>query len=250
MLNISKFKKAAALLLSCLLVLALSVSAVAASTEVSFDGKNFAFSNDSKDLFENFKGLMPGDVAEQKVKLVNNSDEKTTFSMRMKVAKQDELSEQELGLIEELLFNPELLKITVTAGGQEIYSDAAGGSERKAITETGEATSSLLELGALSPNGYSTELVVTLEVSKKLDNTYADAAANIDWEFVAAAFDDGSGQEPGTDSPDEGDGGDTLLPETPPTGSESYIFYVLSFVVALAVMIIIAVKRKRPEMEN
>lgn len=246
----SKFKKAAAVLLSCLLVFGLSVPAFAVSSEVSFDGENFNFSTSDKDLFVNFKGLMPGDKVEQQIKLVNDSDEKTTFSMRMKVANQDELTAEELDLIEELLFNPELLKITITAGGKEIYSDAAGGSERKKITDTGAETSALLELGALSPNGYSTELNVTLEVSKEIDNTYADAAANIDWEFIARPFDDGSGEEPETDDGSGDDEGDTVLPETPPTGSQSVFPVALIAVFAGAVMIAVIAKREAIKRNN
>lgn len=247
MLSISKLKKTAAVLLSCFLVFVLSVSAFSASPEVSFNGEKFSFSPSDKDLFENFKGLMPGDKVVQQIKLVNDSNEKTTFSMRMKVAVQDELTAQELDLIEELLFNPELLKITVTAGGKEIYSDAAGGSERKEITDTGTETSALLELGALSPKGYSTELVVTLEVSEKLDNTYADAVANIDWEFVARPFD--SGEVPGTD--DGGStGGDIELPETPPTGSQSMLPVIVISVFAGITIIAVIIKRRTAKKDN
>lgn len=246
-MKISKFKKAAAVILSYLLLFSFSVSAFAVSPEVSFDGEKFSFSTSNKDLFVNFKGLMPGDTVEQQIKLVNDSNEKTTFSMCMKVADQEELTEQELDLIEELLFNSELIKITITAGGKEIYSDATGGSERKEITDTGAKTSAYLELGAISPNGYSTELVVTIEVSEKLDNTYADAMANIDWEFVARPFE--SGEVPGTG--DSGSiGGDIELPETPPTGSQSILPVVLICIFSGAVMTGTIIKRKSVKKKN
>lgn len=249
MLNSSKFRKILAVLLACVMMFSLSLTAFAASSEVSFSNDKFSFTPADKDLFANFKNLMPGDKAEQEIKLVNNSDKVTFFSMRMKVAKQDELSPEQLKLVEELLFNKDLMKITITANGKEIYSEAAGGNERKKITEVGEATSALIELGSLSAGGYYTNLNVTLEVSEELDDRYQKAAAYIDWEFVANRYDDDTTAptEPGDTTEPGG-----TLPENPPeTGSESMLGIVSAASLAFVVILIAVIaKRKSAKEEN
>lgn len=246
MLNSPKIRKVFSALLSCIILFSSSITATAASGEVAFDGNKFSFKPENKDIFVNFKDLMPGDKAEQHIKLINNSDKKTNFSMRMKVADQETISAEELELIEELLFNQELLKITITANEKVIYSDSAGGSERKKLTDVGAYTSALLELGSLSPGGYYTELNVILEASKDLDNRYQKAIANIDWEFIAEQFDD-TGDTTSNNVSTGVTGGGSGLPEMPSTGYSDFYGVILIAVATASVAVCIVASRRKTE---
>lgn len=215
-----RYKKIAALLLPFLMLFSFVLPAAGASPQVAFDGDGFRLTPENKDLFVSFKDMMPGDRAEQSIKLINNSNKKTTFSMQMKIANQENLSAEQSELAEELLFNSDLMNITITANGREIYSEAAGGTRRKKLTDVGAYTTALIELGSLS-GGHYTNLNVICTVSKELDNRFADIGADIDWEFKAVQPDDttehtnGSGiTEPTTEK-------DNTLPELPSTGSRS-----------------------------
>lgn len=216
----ARCKKIAALLLSCLMLFSLVLPAAAASPQVAFDGEGFRFTPADKDLFVSFKDMMPGDRTEQMIKLMNNSNKKTTFSMQMKIANQEKLSAENLELVEELLFNTDLLNITITANGKEIYSEGAGGTQRKKITEVGAYTTALIELGALS-GGHYTNLNVICTVSKELDNRFADIVANVDWEFKAVQPDDTTEPSSGSDITESTTEKDNTLPELPSTGSRS-----------------------------
>lgn len=247
----AQFKKICALLLSCLMLFSLVLPAYAASPQVIFDGEGFSFVPADKDLFVNFKDMMPGDRVEQPIKLMNNSNKKTTFSMQMKIANQEKLSAGDLELIEELLFNPDLLNITITANGKEIYSEGAGGTQRKKLSEVGAHTTALIELGALS-GGHYTNLNVICTVSKELDNRFAELVANVDWEFKATQPDDTTEPTSGSgtaESTTEQTTKDNTLPELPSTGSRS-IAGAVAGVSAVAVVVFALLAKRKNNEEN
>src|SRR5690606_25046785 len=73
-------KNSFSLLLALLLVVGLSLTASAAESSVTFeDGKIIAFEPGSvytdTDLFDNFKGVMPGDVRAEEITVQNNTDD-------------------------------------------------------------------------------------------------------------------------------------------------------------------------------
>lgn len=212
-MNKLKFKKIIAFLLLCVILFLIPLTVFAASPEVSFDGENITFTPLDNGLFASFKDLMPGDKREQNIKLINNSNKKAAFNLRMKAAPQQNTSAEDVKLIEELVFNSELLKITITANGTVVYSGSVGGGKQQNFAADDAESSTVIRLGTLSPKHY-TNLNVNLEVSKNVDDRYQKAIAFIDWEFVAE-------ENGGFD--ETASGGNTALPERPNTGSDSIL---------------------------
>ena len=72
--------KAFSLLLAMMMVTGMSTTALAAESSVSFEGgKLIAFEPGSvytdSDLFDNFKGVMPGDTRSEKITIQNKSND-------------------------------------------------------------------------------------------------------------------------------------------------------------------------------
>jgi hypothetical protein len=160
-----KFRICLALLMAMLMV---GGSALAAAS-VTYEGgaEKFVFlpgSDESEtDLFENFKGVMPGDEIEQKITVKNDTKGKVRIYMRA-----DPVSAAD----EEFLNQ---MHITVKAGSKKIFDAAAG-------EQDGLSKNTLL--GTFKKNG-KTELTVTLTVPIEMGNEYMDEAGTIPWVFLA-----------------------------------------------------------------
>lgn len=115
------------------------------------------------DLFENFKGVLPGDVIEQKITVKNDTDGKVRIYLRA-----DAVSEADKDFLNQM-------HLTVTAGSKEIFDAPAGQKD-------GLSKNTLL--GTFKKNG-KTELTVTLTVPAEMGNEYMDKAGTIPWVFLA-----------------------------------------------------------------
>ena len=163
--------------LALLLTLLLCGSALA-EANVNYEGgaEKFVFLSDS-DLFDNFKGVLPGDVIEQKIAVRNDTEGDVRIYLRA-----EPVSEQDRDFLDQL-------QLTVTtSGGKEIFDAAA--------SETAQLTGNTL-LGTFKSKG-GVELTVTLTVPEDLGNDYMDCSGVVPWTFLAEEI-------PADDTPQTGD---------------------------------------------
>lgn len=174
-------KKIITLCLSLLLALSLCGGALAAAS-VSFVGgaEKFVFLPGSEasdsDLFENFKGVVPGDVITQTITVKNNSTKQVRIYL-----KAEPVSDIHRDFLSQL-------SMTVDCKDKEIFDAAA--------SETAQLTNKTL-LGIFKKNG-STELTVTLTVPKTLGNEYMGEIGIVPWTFMVEEI-------PEDDTPHTGD---------------------------------------------
>lgn len=160
-------KKTISIFVALLLVLAMCGSAMAAAS-VRFVGgaEKFVFLPGSEytdsDLFENFKGVLPGDVLQQKITVKNDS------SMQVRIyMKAEPVSDIHRDFLSQL-------DMTVDCKNKEIFDAAA--------SETAQLTNKTL-LGTFKKAG-STELTVTLTVPEDLGNEYMGSIGIVPWTFI------------------------------------------------------------------
>ena len=179
-------KTISALALALLLLLGMGATAFAES-KVTYEGgaEKFVFLPGSEytetDLFENFKGVMPGDVITQEITVQNNytKAEKVNIYLRAVVhdGQGNPLSE-EVARTEDLVSMQDFLSqltMTVKQGDKVLFSaspDELDGLEKNVL------------LGTFPGKSY-TKLVVELSVPIELGNEYANRVGEVDWVFTA-----------------------------------------------------------------
>lgn len=204
-------------ILSVLLLLALlAMSAVAAAdSSVSYTDfpKRFEFAPGSvyqaTDLFENFKGVLPGDVLTQKVVVRNDSQSDIRIWMQQTPETWVESSMPDF---------LERLRLTVTMEGRTLFDAQA--SEAAQLVEP-----VLLGYFSEHPRG-ETVLDVTLYVPIELGNDYENQLGVVPWTFMVEEI------------PNDG---------TPHTGDwfVSGVWMTLAGVLALAIFIVLLLMKKR-----
>lgn len=174
--------------LALVLVLLLGMSATAfAESKVTYEGgaEKFVFLPGSEysetDLFENFKGVMPGDVITQEITVQNNYTKAKKVNIYLRAVVHDEqgnpLSE-EVARTEDLVSMQDFLSqltMTVKQGDKVLFS--ASPDELDGLKEN-------VLLGAFPGKSY-TKLVVELSVPIELGNEYANRVGEVDWVFTA-----------------------------------------------------------------
>lgn len=183
-----RFRTGGALLLTLVLLMSMTVPAMAAESNVTYYGwkDGFGFAPGSQytatDLFDNFKGVMPGDTLTQTVKITNQAKtcdyirvylwaevhDETENPMSDTVA---EANGQSLTKMTDFL---KQLTMRVYNGSQLIYESSP--DQTAQLTEP-------VRLGTLS-YGKSLNLTVELDVPKTMGNTYAYAVGEVDWVFA------------------------------------------------------------------
>ena len=164
-----------------LLMVALSSSALAAASVTYVGGaEDFIFLPGSEysdsDMFENFKGVLPGDVLTQNITVKNNTSGKVRIYMRA-----EPVTELDRDFLSQL-------KLHVECKDSAILDAAA--------SETAQLTNNTL-LGTFKSKG-STQRTVTLAVPAELGNEYMGKVGTVPWTFLVEEI-------PEEDSPETGD---------------------------------------------
>ena len=180
-----------------LLVLMSMSSAALAAGQVIFSGPGvdepFAFKPGSEytssDMFDGFKGVMPGDKLTQEITVENQCSSKVRIYMKAEGAYNDEIRPED-----EVIppFNPELLK----------YMDMTvevEGIDEPIFDDTADQQGDLAEYRSLAvlKKKSTVTMTVTLEVSRDLPNEFANQVGVVPWTFMAVEIPD--------ESPETGD---------------------------------------------
>ena len=163
------------------------------------DSVEWVNTNDTQDLFANFKGVMPGDEISQTIYVQNSWNNKDYIRLSMiavlhdaegnpiseevmAALKADERNEMasELAYMHDFLHQ---LTLTVTAGEETIYEGHP--DELTEGFEDGEGYS----FGKIRA-GNTVKLDVTLSVPKEMGNEYAGRIGEVDWKFIWSGHND------------------------------------------------------------
>ena len=210
-----------AILAALVLLLTLSVNALAADGNVSYSGNagEFVFEPGSEysltDLFPNFKDLMPGDTVTQRIILKNYANKRVNVRISMRALGAHHDSEAFLSQ----------LQLKVTQVGKTDLFDAPA-------DQTAQLSDWVL-LGMLTTGG-EVELEVSLTVPVTMGNEFQEQAGYLDWQFMIEEYE----IEP-TD------------PEPPKTGDDAPIFlWAGLMVVSFGALLFLILAKKRKEREQ
>jgi len=170
-----------------LIAACLATTALAADSSVTYSGNsgNFIFAPGSDysptDLFDEFKGVMPGDTLTEQIVVKNNANNKVDVKIYMRA----------LGAVENEEFLNQM-KLTVTqSGGNKLFEAQAD--------ETAQLTN-WKALGTFK-SGASVTLDVTLEVPIEMGNDFQNAIGELQWEFRVEEYPIKEGPQTGDETP-------------------------------------------------
>lgn len=207
-------RKIIALIAALVFCLSLAPAALADSS-VTYKGQaeKFVFAPGSEhsltDLFENFKGVMPGDSLTQQIDVRNSAEKNVKVKIYMRALGAHSGSEEFLS------------QMTLTVkenGGNELFNAPAD--------ETAQL-SDWVCLGTFY-SGAEVTLDVTLNVPIEMENDFQDAVGYLDWEFAVEEF--------------------PVDPDDPQTGDETPVgLYIAVCAVSIAAMAVLILTRRKKE---
>ena len=199
------FRNLSYLLLALVILLSLSMTALAADFSVTFKGaqEGFDFQPGSEytatDLFDGFKDIMPGDKLTETIQVKNEASDCDYIKLYMRVVVHDENGNP---LTYSEIFENKDGKDQVNVAGQRDETVATMQDFLSQLTmriyngdkliydaspdEAGALVNNVL-LGTLS-RGESLNLKVELDVPIELGNKYANRVGEVDWIFLAECF--------------------------------------------------------------
>ena len=213
-------KRTVSLLLALAGAFCLSAPALAEDASVIYDGsaQKFIFAPGSDqsptDLFDNFKGVMPGDSLTQNIVVKNDEDNEVKVKIYLRSLGAQEGSEDFLSQLD----------LEVEQEGESVLFDAPA-----------DQTAGLTDWVCLGTfySGADIDLKVTLNVPIEMGDEFQEAIGKLDWEFKV--------EEMPID-PDD--------PKPPQTGEEiAYWPYItLGFALVLLLLtLLLAAKRRKEE---
>ncbi len=216
-------KRILSIFIAALMLFSCTLSALADS-RVIYDGNadKFIFEAGSEysptDLFENFKGVMPGDMLLQQITVRNKTSNKVKVKIYLRALGAHEGSEAFLSQLG--------LKVQKSTDNPMAYMFDAAANETAQLTEP-------VCLGTLYSGG-EVNLDVLLTVPLELSNDFQNQVGYLDWEFLV--------EELPIEDTD---------PEPPKTGDDSnHTLWITLLIASAAIMIILFLWKKKENEEE
>jgi len=170
-----------------LVIFCLTTTVVAADSTVTYSGNSGKFifapgsSESPTDLFDGFKGVMPGDILTEQITVKNNANDKVDVKIYLRA----------LGAAGGEVFLNQM-KLTVTqTGGNKLFEAQAG------------ETAQLTEWKSLGTFKYGAKVTldVSLEVPIEMGNEFQNAVGELQWEFRVEEYPIKEGPQTGDETP-------------------------------------------------
>lgn len=248
------FRTLSSLALTVVLAAGLTVTAEAKDASVRYEGgaEKFVFlpgSDDSEtDLFDNFKGVMPGAVLSQTITVKNNYKgcDKVKIYLRAEAHREDEsvLSEEAGAAIADAADMQDFLnQLSMTVrNGDKVISEATA-AEPGGLREN-------VELGTFR-YGEETKLTVELSIPEELDNTYANRIGEVDWVFSVEERNDLGGKPHHSGGKSDRSGSVSVSVQTvvdsAKTGDSTNVLPWLAALALSVTGLVICIRRRRRE---
>lgn len=170
-------KRRFSLILTVMLMFSMS-TATLASGNVTYEGKaeKFIFSPGSEysptDLFENFKGIMPGDSLTQRITVRNDASNEVKVKIYLRSLGAENASEDFLSQMH--------ISVSKSLDNQMEYMFEETENHNESINDW-------ILLGVLYSGG-TVDLDVTLDVPISMGNDYQEKIGYLDWQFMVEEF--------------------------------------------------------------
>lgn len=226
-------KRIVAIIMAIAVCFACAIPAFAADSSVEYNNaREFLFNPQGGDLFQNFKGVMPGDTKTQEIVVKNTKAEyPITVSLRAEIA--DEYKEF-LSYIDLSVYYSE------TKDSEKILLQSGSAADEGRLSAD-------VKLGTYMPNE-SGNITVSIYVHPEMDNQFKNCVGKIKWIFTV---EEGEKITKPTTEPKTNEEG--VIPgsrPSPQTGVGFLVGGIAIGVIAVAVIVLIFVNKKGSDKDS